>query len=166
MTEKEYRQHEGISRSQLWKIKESPEKFRYAMENPEEPTPALLFGQMVHKLILEAEDFASDFVVMPEIDKRTKEGKARMGELRGRAAELLEPALVFAGRALFPLPKQLFRLYTHLLRYLLKSEAYLPRASGTRVPPTAQGISPTVFSGSAPARSRPKVRPGPTPQTF
>jgi len=54
-----------------------------------------------------------------------------MGELRGRAAALSEPALVFAGRALFPLPKQLFRLYTHLLRYLLKSEAFLSRASGT-----------------------------------
>ena len=44
MTEKEYRQHEGISRSQLWKIRESPEKFKYAMENPEEPTPALPGG--------------------------------------------------------------------------------------------------------------------------
>lgn len=54
-----------------------------------------------------------------------------MGELRGRAAALSEPALVFAGRALFPLPKQLFRLYTHFLRYLLKSEAFLPRVSGT-----------------------------------
>ncbi|MBR5908845.1 MAG: 3'-5' exonuclease [Schwartzia sp.] len=54
-----------------------------------------------------------------------------MGELRGRAAAPSEPALVFAGRALFPLPKQLFRLYTHLLRYLLKSEAFLSRASGT-----------------------------------
>lgn len=54
-----------------------------------------------------------------------------MGELRGRAAALSEPPLVFAGRALFPLPKQLFRLYTHLLRYLLKSEAFLPRVSGT-----------------------------------
>ena len=53
-----------------------------------------------------------------------------MGELRGRAAELLEPALVFAGRALFPLPKQLFRLYTHLIRYLMKSGAFLPRVSG------------------------------------
>ena len=54
-----------------------------------------------------------------------------MGELRGRAAALSEPALVFAGRALFPLPKQLFRLYTHFLRYLLKSETFLPRVSGT-----------------------------------
>ena len=53
-----------------------------------------------------------------------------MGELRGRAAVLSEPALVFAGRSLFPLPKQLFRLYAHLLRYMLKSEAFLPRASG------------------------------------
>ena len=54
-----------------------------------------------------------------------------MGELRGRVTALSEPVLVFAGRALFPLPKQLFRLYTHLLRYLLKSEFFLPRASGT-----------------------------------
>lgn len=80
MTEKEYRQHEGISRSQLWKIRESPEKFRYAMEHPEEPTPALLFGQVVHKLILEPEDFDSEFVVAPEVDKRTKEGKAAWAE--------------------------------------------------------------------------------------
>lgn len=80
MTEQEYRQHDGISRSQLWKIRESPEKFKYAMENPEEPTPALLFGQVVHKLILEPEDFDSDFVVAPEVDKRTKEGKAAWAE--------------------------------------------------------------------------------------
>lgn len=86
MTDREYREHEGISRSQLWKIRESPEKFKYAMEHPEEPTPALLFGQVVHKLILEPEDFDSDFIVMPEIDKRTKEGKAAWAEFQEAAA--------------------------------------------------------------------------------
>lgn len=54
-----------------------------------------------------------------------------MGELRGKtAAGLIEPALVFSGRGLFPLPKQLFRLYTHLVRYLVKSELFLSRVSG------------------------------------
>lgn len=75
MTEKEYRAAEGISRSELWKIRESPEKYKYALEHPAEPTPALIFGQMVHKLILEPETFEDDFVIMPEVDRRTKEGK-------------------------------------------------------------------------------------------
>ncbi len=54
-----------------------------------------------------------------------------MGELRGKTATgISEPVLTFSGRALFPLPKQLFRLYTHLVRYLVKSKLYLPRVSG------------------------------------
>ena len=53
-----------------------------------------------------------------------------MGELRGRSVELSEPMLTFAGRMMFPLPKQLFRLYAHLLRYYVKSDAFLPRVSG------------------------------------
>ncbi len=54
-----------------------------------------------------------------------------MGELRGRtAAGIIEPVLTFSGRSLFPLPKQLFRLYTHLQRYLAGSEVFLRRFSG------------------------------------
>lgn len=78
MTEREYRAAEGVSRSQLWRLHEgSPEKFKYAEEHPEEPTPALIFGQMVHKLVLEPETFENEFVIMPECDRRTKEGKAQ-----------------------------------------------------------------------------------------
>lgn len=77
MTEKEYRSSEGVSRSQLWRLHEgSPEKFKYQEEHPEDPTPALVFGQMVHKMILEPETFDDDFVICPECDRRTKEGKA------------------------------------------------------------------------------------------
>lgn len=75
MTEKEYRQHEGISRSELWKLRESPEKAKYAWEHPEPPTPALLFGQAVHKLLLEPDTFDDEFAVAPNIDRRTKDGK-------------------------------------------------------------------------------------------
>ena len=50
MTEKEYREYPAISRSELFKISESPEKFKYYQEHPEEPTPSLIFGQLFHRL--------------------------------------------------------------------------------------------------------------------
>lgn len=75
MTEKEYRQHPAISRSELWHIRESPQKFKYYKENPPEPTPALLFGQVFHKMLLEPETFNDEFVVAPETNRRTKKGK-------------------------------------------------------------------------------------------
>lgn len=76
MTEKEYRTIEGIRRSELWKISESPQKFKWAQEHPEPPTQSLLFGAMVHKLLLEPDTFDDEFAVLPECDRRTKEGKA------------------------------------------------------------------------------------------
>lgn len=75
MTEKEYRQHPAISRSELWHIRESPQKFKYYKENPTEPTPSLLFGQVFHKILLEPGTFDEEFVVAPEVNRRTKEGK-------------------------------------------------------------------------------------------
>lgn len=75
MTEKEYRQHPAINRSALFKITESPEKFKYYMDNPEEPTPALLFGQLFHTMALQPEKLFEDFAVAPLVDRRTKDGK-------------------------------------------------------------------------------------------
>lgn len=75
MTELEYNQHEGIRRSDLWKVRESPEKYLWAIGHPEPPTPALIFGAMVHKLLLEPDKFADDYAVAPSIDRRTKAGK-------------------------------------------------------------------------------------------
>ena len=76
MTEKEYRQSEGISRSELWRMKDSPEKFKWFLEHPDDPTPALIFGAALHKLILEPDTFYDEFTVQPSVDRRTKEGKA------------------------------------------------------------------------------------------
>lgn len=80
MTNKEYHNAEGISRSELFKIKKSPMHFKYEMENPPEPTPALIFGQAVHKYVLEPEDFENEFVVAPDVDRRTKAGKEAYAE--------------------------------------------------------------------------------------
>lgn len=75
MTEQEYRSHPAVSRSELWRIHESPQKFRYQKDHPGDPTPALLFGQVFHKLALEPETFAQEYVVAPECNRRTKEGR-------------------------------------------------------------------------------------------
>ena len=75
MTEKEYREHPAISRSELFKISESPEKFKYYKDNPEEPTTSLIFGQLLHAMALQPETVAEQFAVAPNVDRRTKEGK-------------------------------------------------------------------------------------------
>ena len=84
MTEREYRNHEGISRSELWRLNPdnggTPEKFKWAQEHPEPATPALIFGQVVHKLLLEPDTFFEEFAVAPAVDRRTKDGKAAYAE--------------------------------------------------------------------------------------
>ncbi len=74
MSQKEYREAEGISRSELFKIARSPMHFKYALENPAD-SPSLAFGRALHKYVLEKEDFLNDFVILPEINRRTKAGK-------------------------------------------------------------------------------------------
>lgn len=75
MTEKEYRASEGISRSELWLLNPdnggTPEKFKWAKEHPQPATQALIFGQAVHKLLLEPDSFDDEFVVAPEGLNRT-----------------------------------------------------------------------------------------------
>lgn len=75
MTEREYREHPAISRSELWWINRSPEFFQYRKNNPPEQTQALHFGTVAHKLLLEPQDFDADFAVAPMVDRRTKVGK-------------------------------------------------------------------------------------------
>lgn len=75
MTEKEYREYPAISRSQLFKIADTPEKFKWAMDHPEPATPALIFGQLLHTVVLQPETVDRDFAVAPICDRRTTVGK-------------------------------------------------------------------------------------------
>lgn len=78
MTNKEYRQHEGISRSELnILLSKSPLHMKYFMDHheEEEETLALLEGRAAHKLILEPESFFEEFAIAPKVDRRTSAGK-------------------------------------------------------------------------------------------
>lgn len=75
-TNKEYHSYlEAISKSRLSKMSVCPKYFKWCEDNQQKPTEDLIFGQAFHKYVLEQETFGVEFVVMPQIDKRTKEGK-------------------------------------------------------------------------------------------
>lgn len=75
MTEREYNQAEGIRRSVLWEMRKSPAHLKYKLEHASEPTPALIIGQALHCKLLTPENFDNEFVILPNVDKRTKEGR-------------------------------------------------------------------------------------------
>ena len=60
--------------------------FKYFLDNPEDKdTPALQFGRSYHKYCLEPYDFSNEFVVAPNIDKRTKKGKEEYAKFLSEA---------------------------------------------------------------------------------
>ena len=77
MTQREYREAEGISRSELNILRElTPFHFKYSQEHRDETESlALLEGRAAHKEILEPDEFADEFACAPQCDRRTKEGK-------------------------------------------------------------------------------------------
>ena len=75
ISNKEYRQMEGISSSELKKLMKSPAHYKYWKDNPQEDTPALLFGRAAHKYVLETYDFYNEFAVAPDFKYQTKEDK-------------------------------------------------------------------------------------------
>ena len=75
---KNYQKQAGLSNSQMNKINISPAFFKWSEENPQEKTEALIFGSLLHGLVLEPQNFERDFIVMPNVDKRTRAGKEVM----------------------------------------------------------------------------------------
>lgn len=75
MNDAEYNALPGIRRSDLWIMNQTPAHFRWRVDHPDEPTPALIFGQAAHKYMLEPDTFFDEFEVVPKVDRRTKAGK-------------------------------------------------------------------------------------------
>lgn len=85
MTEKEYRSKAGISRSELWMLKDSPQKFKWFKDHPAESSPAQIFGSAAHKMLLEPNGFDAEFAVAPVCDRRTKCGRETYDVFLNRA---------------------------------------------------------------------------------
>jgi hypothetical protein len=71
---KEYHSCEGWSKSKLDQVNTSVAHHLYKKENPTQ-TEAMIFGSVLHCLVLTPEIFATEFAILPVCDRRTKEGK-------------------------------------------------------------------------------------------
>jgi hypothetical protein len=85
----EYHRHSAVSKSHLDLVARSPLHYwaRYLDPNrvEPEPTPAMRLGTAVHTLTLEPNSWDSRYIVAPNVDRRTKEGKARWAEFEAEA---------------------------------------------------------------------------------
>lgn len=72
---KDYHARSEISKSDLDLLAKSPYHFKHKAELKEQ-TKALVLGSAVHKLVLEPADFLNEFIIEPQVDRRTKDGKA------------------------------------------------------------------------------------------
>lgn len=70
-----YYEKKALSASGLKQIKKSPAHYKHWLQNPQNPTPAMIFGTTAHCYVLESEKFEKEYIVGPNIDRRTKEWK-------------------------------------------------------------------------------------------
>jgi hypothetical protein len=76
-----YHRHSALSSTNLKDLLKSPWSYWHNKQNPKVSTPAMQFGSLVHKLILEPENFANEYMVAGKPERRSKAGKAKYAEL-------------------------------------------------------------------------------------
>lgn len=79
MSNADYHALPSVSSSQLKTILRSPAHYHaaYLAGAPrKEPTASMVLGSLTHTLFLEPENFGSEYIIAPECDRRTKDGKA------------------------------------------------------------------------------------------
>jgi exodeoxyribonuclease VIII len=64
-----------LSFSSLKEFMKSPRHYVKYLTQERKQTEAMLFGAVCHKLILEPQDFENEYIVEPEFNKRTNQGK-------------------------------------------------------------------------------------------
>lgn len=73
-------QERPLSYSSLKEFAKSPRHYIDYLRKERKSTPAMVFGSLVHCLLLQPNEVSKQFFLMPNIDRRTKEGKAAYEE--------------------------------------------------------------------------------------
>ncbi len=71
---------QAISKSRLANMAVCPAYFKWCEDNPTEPSEDMVLGSAFHKIVLEPETFYDEFAVMPNVDRRTTQGKMKYAE--------------------------------------------------------------------------------------
>lgn len=83
LTQQEYRAIDALGSTDIKKILENPYLFKYGVRK--EPTDNLILGSVIHTLILEPQKLESEYIIMPELNLRTNDGKAQKAEFEAEA---------------------------------------------------------------------------------
>lgn len=77
-----------LSVSALKAFKRSPNHYiQYVSQDKRPPSPAMIFGNAAHTLVLEPHEFPKRYLVGPEVDRRTKAGKTAWAEFDATLGE-------------------------------------------------------------------------------
>lgn len=80
LSQSEYREKKDfLSSSDIKLLLENPYKFKVGYQKPKSDSLAL--GSLIHTLILEPKKFEKEYLIMPELNLRTNEGKEKKSEL-------------------------------------------------------------------------------------
>lgn len=71
----DYAAQEGLRAGHLKHLIKSPRHLRAAMDEPQEDTPALRFGRLIHSIIENGEKFKDTVIIEPEFTGKTKDGR-------------------------------------------------------------------------------------------
>lgn len=83
----------AVNKSTLWEMRKSPLHYWHLMhDTPREDTAAMKFGRAAHKRMLQPSTFANEYVVAPDVDRRTKEGKQIWADLAATGKEIISNA--------------------------------------------------------------------------
>lgn len=75
----------GVGSSGLKMLLKSPAHYKADLESEDRETPAKRLGRIIHKAVLEPDDFRA--VVSPDCEKRSKSGKAAHADAEAQAIE-------------------------------------------------------------------------------
>jgi hypothetical protein len=69
-----------LSYSSLKEFAKSPSHYIHYINSKKEPSKEMAFGSLIHCLLLYSQQFPELFIVAPDVDRRTTDGKAKWNE--------------------------------------------------------------------------------------
>ena len=77
LSNEDYHEQNALNKSGIVQLAKSPAHFHewYHAAN-EEPTKAMVIGTAIHTAILEPDKYDQSIIIAPQVDRRTKDGKA------------------------------------------------------------------------------------------
>jgi len=137
-----YLELEAISKSELDHIHRTPAHFQWARANRDarRETPAMLLGRAVHAATFEPFHFANWYAAAPDVDRRTKAGKATYDEFLRLAHYALKsrPDYVIPGDAVVDIKTtddarpEAFSRAIHRFRYHVQAAFYIDACNAAK----------------------------------